>query len=321
MQELFEIGELEPTIGRTTGLGTSSWEAVAVYHPELFADSLYALGLSDDDVARALTSRDDIVPEVQTIDEWEVANLTGVSYLDGGEHVRREAAARRGSAFDRLHAWLRGREIREQESTQVNVNVPLWTFSSPVVQGCSATVEHAQKRGTALSFDVLVAGSGLGSSAEYHTSTMWTFHASEGHVKVIFVSATLRVAHVLVIEQGRPTSEGFRVDASESTMSEPAVLLLPASARLSTTDVAREFPLAKDTTGDIAEYRYMYEKQNRKSFGIDISALGVGASVKSSVEIAGSLALTYQLRGGFDYELRYLREGHGVVWSLPAPPV
>jgi hypothetical protein len=320
VQEIFEIGQIEPTIGRSYALRASSWESAAVYYPETFADSLYSLGLSDNDIAQALAQRDDIAPVVRRIDEWEEAQLTGVMHSDGGASVRNEAAIERRSALDRLRDWWRGREIREQESTELEVKVPLWTFGAPTIQGCSASVEHGHKRGTALSFGVRLAGSGLGGSAEFHTSTIWTFHASSGHVKVVFISTSVRVARVIVMEDGKAISEGFRVDAIASVPTEPAVLVLPGSTNLPTTEVARAYPLAHDTTGDVAEYKYMYEGTNSKSFGIDVKAFSTGVSVKSSVKISGSLALTYQLKGGFDYELRYLHKGHGLVWSSPAAP-
>jgi hypothetical protein len=62
--------------------------------------------------------------------------------------------------------------------------------------------------------------------------------------------------------------------------------------------------------------KYEYRSEASASIGIGIDVLGLEAKIRPSVSLNGSLALNYQLRGGFDYELRRVAAGHGLVWSL-----
>src|SRR5262249_15950565 len=153
----------------------------------------------------------------------------------------------------------KGQELRKEESAEATIRIPLWTFAAPAIDGCDASVEHAEKRGSALSFDLLVLGNGPNGSAEYRTTTRWTFNPSPGETKTIFVVATLRVGRVVILKHGRPVGNGVQVDTTAAQVSEPAVLLLPADAKVPVIDVVKNYPLADDTSGGIATYRYEYE--------------------------------------------------------------
>jgi hypothetical protein len=307
MRDLFDTGEIQPIVGRTRVTASMSWEESALAQPGSIEERIRDLGLSEQEANRAGALVDEFRPLVAA----ESERLAGASYLDAPDRPYRR------SALQRLDDWFTGREIETLETSEAVVKVPLWTFSAPDVDGCTASVEQAQTRGAALSFDVSFLGSGLGATTDVHSSTMWKFGASSGQTKVIFLSATARLSRIAVLEGGRQISTGYDAEVIPSSVSEPAILLLGKADQLSMADVIKTYPLEGDKSGDLAEYRYEYGTEAGTSMTIGVEALGISAKIKPSVSINGSLALTFQLRGGFDYELHRIAEGHGLVWSRP----
>jgi hypothetical protein len=315
-------GSDERLIGKTYVRGSAAWDKAAVYYSNFLERSLGDLGLPEEDVMTALTLRDEAAEQVRAIDEAErfTLNRSGKGY--SSTDVSQEAEMSRRSALSRLTDWFKGREIRVNESTEVEVRVPLFVLAAPAVKGCSATFEESVMHNRALLWNVSILGSGLGQSAELATSASWKFSSSGGEIKVVFIPVSVTIARVTVLEKGQTISEGYQVDASAiKTSSEPGLLLLSPDADPPIGELSRTYPLAGDTTEAIASYEYKYQQKADRHLEIGVTAFHLDAKVRAAVQINGSLSLKYELRGGYDYALHRLTEGDGLLWSTPNRPV
>jgi hypothetical protein len=94
----------------------------------------------------------------------------------------------------------------------------------------------------------------------------------------------------------------------------PGLALLPAARPPAGAPVQR-FPLAGDTTGALASYRWKYARTAKLQVDVGLEAFHSKASLKIGTELTTQVALEYGLRGGHDYVLLRAAEGDGLLWG------
>jgi hypothetical protein len=218
-------------------------------------------------------------------------------------------------AADRLRNFLSGRRFRVDDTTTVPIQIPLFVLSAAAVEGCSASFARQQSTVVQMSWDVKIFGTGLTPSGSLQVLTEAVFSAKSGEAKVVFVPGSLRVEKVTALKRGRVIGHGYRIDGSKMKPdSEPGLFVLDPSTLLPAADVVKTYPLAGDTTGALATYKYSDKLSGGIGLQLGITAFGADIKLKGEIKRSASVELTYQLKGGHDYELRRFAEGDGLVW-------
>ncbi|MEV1177558.1 hypothetical protein [Nonomuraea sp. NPDC049784] len=301
-------GEVLPVEGQAEILTEEQWghlSAVAIQ--EVFESGLREMGMPAMDIHHIVSQRDMMYARTSKNlkywprDVWP--RLIG------------------GVLKDRLHDWFSQRAIQVDKSVDVHVHVPLFVLAAPEVTGCKASFKTQEKTAQKLGWKVSVLGAGLEDSGVLEATISSSFNAVSGETKVVFVPISVPVEKVTIIESGHTIGEGHRVNAKELRVTgNPGLLLLPPRDAPPIGDLAERYPLAGDATGALATYEHVLSSMFGHSLNIGVQAFGSDVGIRTAIETSTSVTLTYELRGGFDYELHFLAEGQGRVWGAITGP-
>ncbi|WP_158761685.1 hypothetical protein [Streptomyces sp. NRRL S-146] len=317
MDDSWIRGDIEPLIGKTSMVSMTSWDFIALYHPKAFARALSDLGLSDEQVSEILAIRDQMAPELDQIDRAELVDRLTYKMMPNYELLQRIALARR-RLVERLEAWFRGRTVRVNSSRDVDVRIPLFVLSAPDAAECKASFERSDARGRALGWNVSVFGSGMAGAANLRTTASWKFSANRAERKLVFMSVRLTVLNVTIFERGRALERRQHIDISNlRCQNAPGLILLAPDVDIPCGELLNRYPLAGDTSGAIAEYEYRYEQSSNNSLEIGVSVPSSNVKAQVQISVDGTMTLRHELRGGFNYSLHRLAEGHGILWPAP----
>lgn len=315
MAEGWLAGRAEPVSGDVSLGEEASWVTAALDSREALHSGLSAIGLADSEVTRIVSLRDETEAELRAV------NKQIDRYRPPGSHFALDPVppslyVRRDSLWQRLADALAGREVRILETTDAEVRVPLFVLSCPDVNGCTAAFDREEMHRRSLGWNMTVFGTGVGGSREVRASASAGFMAAAGETKVVFVPLTVTVERVAVLESGRQTSTGLQVDArSMRTDSSPGLLLVPPGATPPAGAPVQRFPLAGDTSGALASYRWKYERTAKLEVNVGLEAFQSKVSLKIGTELTTQVRLEYGLRGGHDYVLLRAAEGDGLLWA------
>ena len=309
-------GDAETIAGQVQSI-SQSWDDAALNDRGAFEFDLREAGMPAPDVAQALAVRDEVAGAKQYLDRQirDFWATTKDRYITTPPEVERLYDAQ-ASLGKRLRDWFSGREFRVDDTTTVDLRIPLFLLSAAPVPGCTASFEREETTEGELSWDLTIFGTGLSGANNLKVTATATFTAASGEAKAVFLPGSMVVEKVTVLEYGRETGRGCRIDVSRFTYnSELGLSLLPSSARLAAGDLVCRYPLAGDTSGALAKYKYSDERTGSIELSLGFKAFGADLKLKGQVKRSTSVEVTYELKGGFDYELRRFAEGDGLVWA------
>ncbi|MER7151399.1 hypothetical protein [Streptomyces lydicus] len=299
-------GEVLPVPGEATILAEEhGGHLSAVAIRDVFENGLREMGVPQKDIGHIVLQRDQVEKEVQNL----LSNQMNMAPDAWRRFIGRILQSR-------LHDWFSQRKVRVDDSVDVDVHVPLFVLSAPQVPGCAASFKAEGKATQRLAWKVSVLGAGLEGSGVLEASVSSSFSATCGETKVVFLPISVPVEKVTITERGHPIGEGHRVNAKGLKVTgSPGLLLLPAGTTPPVGDVAQRYTLAGDTSGALATYEHMLFSMFGRSLNVGVQAFGSDVGIHTAVEMSTLVTLTYELRGGFDYELHFLEEGEGRVWG------
>jgi hypothetical protein len=308
----------EELLEGSTELGpVQEWGIGAARADIAFATGLRSAGLPDDEVAEALTVRDEYKASVKEAARYRIP---GAFYFK--DPVPVTVRQRRYSAWSRLLDWVSGRQVKVLESADIPVRIPLFLLGCADVEGCTAAFSHETAEARALKWAMTIYGSGLSGSRELSTSVSAKFSAAEGQVKMIFLDLTLPVEHIEITRDGRTIGSGFQIDgANVRPAASPGLYLLSAASPPPTRGEVTQFPLSGDTSRALSTYQWTYERSLEKTTKLGVEAFNSSLTLAYGSVLTDQIALTYELRGGHDYRLLAAAEGDGLLWAPTAGAV
>jgi hypothetical protein len=320
MDDDWMTGSVEPLDGKVAIGAREDWVAAALQSRDAFASGLRSIGLPDDEVARTVSLRDDTEAQLRAIDlDIESYRPPGARFVM--DPVPPELYARRRSLWRRFADYFSDREIRVLETAETEVRVPLFVLAGADVAGCTAMFDQEEMRKRPLAWSMTVFGSGLGGSRELRASAAASFTAAAGETKLVFQPLQLTLQRVAVLLDGRQVGGGVQVDsAGVRTDASPGLLLLSSQARPPTGLSVQRFPLAGDTTGALATYKWVYANTSKRKLSVGVDAFHTSLSLIVGTELTTQVTLQYELRGGHDYVLLRVDEGDGLLWAPAEPP-
>ena len=314
-------GIVEPLEGKVAIGGQKDWVDAALQSRAAFGSGLRSIGLPEDEVERAVSLRDDTEAQLRAI-ELDIESYRPPGVLFAVDPVPPELYARQRSVWRRLADYFSDREVRVLDTAVTEVRVPLFVLAGADVAGCTATFDQQEMRSRPLTWTMTVFGNGLGGSRELKASAEASFTAEAGEVKVVFQPLKLMLQRVAVLLDGRQVGGGVQVDsASIRTDSSPGLLLLSAQARPPAGPSVQRFPLAGDTTGALATYKWIYARTSKRNLSLGVDAFHTKLSLTVGTELTTQVTLQYELRGGHDYVLVRAAQGDGLLWAPTELPV
>ncbi len=293
-----------------------SWEELAVSDREAFLYAIENLGLRQDDLSHLLTLRDDVAREVMELDSDYRRFFASVVYALEPE-VAHRFLVRKQSALRRLGSWLKGYSVHVDNCELVEYHIPLFVLSAPAVDGCRVTFTSEGLTKGEMGWNLILAGSGFTETSVIAVAVSANFGASSGEAKVVFLPVSVQVEQVAILDRNSHVlARGTRAFVAEGPQAPtPGLLLLDAGSEPDPGALVRTFPLAGDTSGEIATYEYSYTQSSPRSLAVSIHALGADVGLKGSQSLQQSLTLRYELRGGYDYHLHNAATEEGLVWT------
>jgi hypothetical protein len=315
----WQTGTTEPLESSIAMGWTRDWAQAALQSRDAFASALRSVGLPDDEIERSVAPRDDTAAQLHAI-ELEIERYLPPGVMFAEDPVPPELYAQRKSIRQRLIDLFTGREIRVLETAETELHVPLFLLAGADVEGCTARFDQESMRTRPLTWSLTVFGSGFGGSRDLKASAAASFAAGAGELKVVFQPLKLTLQRVVVLQNGREIGSGVQANSEDvRTDASPGLLLLSPSGRPPTGSSVRRFPLAGDTSGALATYRWTYERTTKKNLSIGVNAFNTNMSVTVGNELTTQVSLQYELRGGHDYALVRVAEGDGLMWAPTEP--
>jgi hypothetical protein len=214
----------------------------------------------------------------------------------------------------------------------VDVEIPLFEFMAPRVQGCEVSVNFMQTKVDHEKWNVTVGPLALEGQQRFSVSTSATFRAGAGERKQIFApvpGALLCRVNANDFASGAPPRRDVTVvphaakGRGKGTQSVAAIKSLPSSPGIEPHWLLLErYMLRGDRSGSVTEYEYTYSRIGELTVGVSASGLphsvlpstSGGASVTVSMEC--SLTLHFWLTGGSNYHLYQTGSNHGIGWTV-----
>lgn len=306
----------ERLAGRASVAWQRSWQTTALHDADAFEADLGALDLSEAEVADLLRARDEAAERAFAREDEAVDPRSGgdveasPSETDDWFDSRRSLAAR---FADRVL----DRRFLVDEKTTYQLRVPLFELAAPEPDGCLVTFSKERMTGLALGWGVSLFGGGLGGSSSIRVSSVWTFQASAGQRKQVFLPVTVTVGRITVMSGDRVVSRSRQVLASEATpATQPGLVLLPPDPPSRPGALLDSFPIAGDTSGAPATYGTTYKSSSQRRLEFGAEVFGVGANLSAEVTIDDDIGLSLDLSGGHDYALHGLERGEGLSWVV-----
>ena len=313
-------GTVEPLKGKVAIGGQNDWVDVALQSRAAFGSGLRSIGLAEDEVERAVSLRDDTEAQLRAI-ELDIESYRPPGVLFEADPVPPELYARQRSVWRRLADYFSDREVRVLDTAVTEVRVPLFVLAGADVAGCTATFDQQEMRSRPLTWTMTVFGNGLGGSRELKASAEASFTAAAGQVKVVFQPLKLTLQQVAVLLDGRQVGGGVQVDSGSIGTASPGLLVLSAEARPPAGSPVQRFPLAGDTTGALATYKWIYARTSERNLSLGVDAFHTKLSLTVGTELTTQVTLQYELRGGYDYVLVRAAQGDGLLWAPTEPPI
>lgn len=310
------VGEDQPLMSQVN-VQTQSWEDTAIAHREVFEESLHVMGLAAIEIREALELRDEVAARIE---HWnaqieEFWATTTNRYITTPPEVV-EMENNRYSLWRQLGDLFAGRTYIITKTETVDFEIALFTLAAAKPDGCTASFGSEQTSTQQLNFDIKVFGTGLGNSALVKASALSTFTAKSGEFKTVFLPARITLEYAITMENGKEVGEGPRYDASTLASTGALAVKTLEEGRIPPKGARRErYQLAKDTSGAISEYTYVYEEQRKLGLSIGVKAFDVDLGVKAETELTEKVTLSFGLKGGFEYKLHHTKEGDGIVWA------
>lgn len=230
----------------------------------------------------------------------------------------------RPTMISRIRELLGIRRVVEESVTEDWINVPLYRFGAPRVEG--ATVEYSEGGSLVGSggWTVKVFGIGTGDTTSVQVNKSRTFVAGAGTCKLVFIPIKLRVATVAVYDRNRLVGRGRTAqvaplkESGDEHLRRRGCKTLPCDAccggpsdYLDILDCA----LSGDSSSVVHRDKRSWETDVAREVSVQLSKF-INVSALVRIRRTRRLELSFALPSGHDYRA-YLC--HGITWwEIPA---
>jgi hypothetical protein len=165
-----------------------------------------------------------------------------------------------------------------------------------------------------------VLGTGMGATQSVSVTCTSEFEAIEGECKSIFVAFPLRVYLIGIYEKGALIGRGLRSEVPEDQRSSFTLGIKSATDTESISasrnaDLSEEvFQLSGDSSTAVHTFSRVEEEKAQFELKSGLRVFELDLSSKTEISRTSKIKLTFKLPAGFDYRLKYDRDGSGIWW-------
>jgi hypothetical protein len=210
---------------------------------------------------------------------------------------------------------------------KTTIDVPLFDFSAPEVEGCTVSVQTSSSQASSATWRVSL-GMASQSTKKVQVSLAAAFYATSGEHKRVFVPMDAVATRLYDLDGNwancagtlapHTPNHGFyhiRLLSPKSRFLVPSVRSIDPPQQVGPSTKLGNYRLAMDLTGARADYEYIYEATT----GYDVTAggrlHGVGFGTTTNVAITKRLAIKLSLVGGHNYQLMAMTDRPGIYWA------
>lgn len=294
------------------------WRQALNYDIKPFVQAFSDLGLGQDaiqgDVEAYLEARKPLalpaVPE-------------GIRFksMDDYDRMAGPIRKRRWDSFSQtISDLIARREYLIEDSEIHTITLPLFWLTCPTPSRSKVQYNEEVTEGGKGSWKMTVLGTGMGSTQSVSVTCTSEFEATEGECKSIFVAFPLRVYLIGIYEKGVLIGRGLRSEVPEDQRSSFTLGIKSATDTESDTasrkaDLSEEvFQLSGDSSKAVHTFSRMAEGKEQFELKSGLRVFELDLSSKTEVSRTSKIKLTFKLPAGFDYRLKYDRDGSGIWW-------
>lgn len=332
---------------------TESWDDRAHFDDELRARGLRELGLSENqihEIEEKLDERRGTAQHESLVDRWRdpryqlyrrgsrsTGDETFFEAPTPGELRAFEKEIRdRRHKWDAEHARVYLEKLRDvfqsllgfitlkvEETKTIERKVPLFMLHAPNVHGSEVLYQDTQSEEQSQSYALSILGAGLGQTTNMQFSISSTLVSRAGAYKRVYIPITLQTSLVGVYEKeervrefGRleyvvPSTRAFEIGVEEMTREHFMEFAGPGS------DDVRAYRLAGDPQGSVHVFKTSLGATKEIALDVAVEAFNTKATSKVQLTRNTEVSLEFKLPSGFDYEMRPILGGLGIVWADP----
>jgi hypothetical protein len=223
-------------------------------------------------------------------------------------------------ALKHLMGWL---TLKVESTHTAERKVPLFMLHSPPTHGSEVLYQETLSDLDLASYELTVLGQGLGATSSVTFSVSHTLTSRDGAYKRVYVPVMLQTTVVGVYEEGvrtrefarleyLPTKQQFAIGVEELTRDQFLEVVG------STSGERESFRLSGDPQGAIHTFKRALGATGKVSIKVGIEALNIKTTGTVELSRNKDVSLECKLPSGFDYEMRPVLGGLGVLWSDPA---
>jgi len=247
-----------------------------------------------------------------------------VEYLAQYDHIAKQGPF---SARWSLTSWIddlwkrlcRKREYRKVEERDVDAELPLFVFCSPMV-GTNMTYAEDVDAVFKSSWSAMLYGVGTGFSQELHVHFGKEFESRDAQPQMVYATVRLHLWRVEMYDEGRLIgtkwfAEVGRQPGAQSIQRRGCRRVTRAEWQRDCSaigDPVDSVLLARYPADHVATSEYDYSVQTWLELGFKLQLL----SMKAEAKRGSKLTLRSCLRGGHDYHLVPLQAQHGFRWQV-----
>jgi hypothetical protein len=219
---------------------------------------------------------------------------------------------------DRISGPQRGAEraIVTHRGDNTVMALPIFEFSAPDVPGCSVTIELRRRAFRSAGWKLGISTLTGGRTKYQELTTTAAFTANDGERKAVFVRVPATETYVFHLSDDPSVSSNedyeYEILGPPRKQDQPAVMRHGRNSGAKLGEELAHYALRHND--GTSRYDYSYTSGRRTELGVGTSRRGTQVSGTASVELAGTLAVSAVLAGGYDYTLHQTEAGNGLAW-------
>lgn len=247
---------------------------------------------------------------------WDEESIQ--AFLDRYLEIRNSDLPRQ-TMISRIRQLLGMRRVVEESVTDDWINVPLYRFGAPAVEGASVEYSEGASIVDSGGWNLKVFGIGTGDTTSLLVAKSRTFVATADTCKLVFIPIKLRVARVRVYDHDRLVGRGVHAQVAplsqsgDEHMRRRGCKTLPRGAcgtgPTEYLDIL-DCSLSGDASPDVHRDRRSWESDTARDVSVQLAKY-VSVSALVRVRRTRRLELAFTLPAGHDYRA-YLC--HGITW-------
>ncbi len=214
--------------------------------------------------------------------------------------------------------------IEKESEKEDEVKVPIFWLHSPSIKGSEVIYEETKSQQISNSYRLGFIGTALGATRYISYSSTNSAVSSDGKYKKVFIRIKIKntVLSVIHAGSGKCLNRVLRTELADPGDKRNTSFGIDEITReefitadIIPKEVGKRYQLSGDHTADIQSFMETWETSRKMSIELGINAFNLQSLLKGDLERYMEVKLKYRLPAGFDYEVKEIYNGFGILWN------